>query len=88
MALQVSKTLSSGIVAPAAYAKIVQVSGDKDVMNLTVSTWYSAATHENNQPAMTMDSYHTQTPTSAVNFMNTMYNFLKTLPDFADSIDI
>ena len=89
MALQTDFTLDDGTFFEDAYLRIVRYSGDKGDGELNIHIWKSE--EEKNaklQPIQTRDYSFNYDLESVDNILVQGYEYLKTCPEFANSIDV
>ena len=89
MALQKTILTDSGLTVQDAYIRINAVSGDKELIDIYVNSYVSQHAFSGNK-AYLQQQFFTFVPSVAVNapnFIKQGYEYLKTLPEFADAID-
>jgi len=93
MAIQVNLSSTQyGMPAPEAYVRVMSFSGDKKYMMAMVAIYYNIAYAGSG--ARPIDQKPYQFPTEQINgaigessILTGIYNYLKSLPEFAGSID-
>lgn len=87
MALQLQVTTPHGITVPTAYAKIVSFSGTKDYFVAQVDYFATQAARDAGSPVL-MSRYYQWNTTQADTVVGDIYEYLKTLGDFANATDV
>jgi len=85
MALQISYTSPFGIVLPTAYAKISIFYGDKTTVNFEVLIWADTSARDSGKQRMEQLIYNIPYSQQVI---ADLYNYLKTLPEFAGAVDV
>ena len=87
MALQLNYNDDSReLVVPNAYAKIGEFNGNKEMVIFTIEIFTSISARENNKQALTSSTH--RVPYSDGMSIQGLYNYLKTLPEFANAVDV
>lgn len=90
MALKLKVTLSSGIVVNDAYARIFFLNWDKQRLNIGIEYFVDKASADSGKP--NFNTFFYEFPPSvaegSLNFVKQGYEYLKTLPEFVDTIDV
>jgi hypothetical protein len=87
MALQHSFENGFGVF-PEAYVKIQNFFGDKTQLSINVFIWSSMEARSTNKDVIESQTYSVPfDPSSGAN-MITLYNYLKTLPEFTGALDV
>lgn len=90
MALQMLVSLDSGIDVKDAYARIFHIQGDKSNLSIALQYYVSQSAVEEQKPPF-KEGYYQFVPSvedDAPNFIKQGYEHLKSLPEFADAIDV
>lgn len=90
MALQMSYESIYGITLPKAYIRIDELSGGKGSLNLRVRSYVDALKCHEGKPWIAEDihSFSPSVEDTADNFLKQGYEHLKTLPEYADAVDV
>lgn len=90
MALTLNIELSSGIILDHAYCRIGSLSGDKNLLNITVNTYMDHDAVLSGKGTVQQSGYDfvPSVEDNAPNFIKQGYEYLKTLPEFAGATDI
>lgn len=90
MALQITKKLQNGLVAPDAYHRIDTVSGHSGSLIISVNCYASREMYEQGAPYLEQDLYTfaPDTSSNAKEVFTQGYEFLKNLPEFAEASDV
>lgn len=86
MALQVTKEFPQGFTAPNAYLKITTFRGDNTMVHFDCGIFYDEAARNSNKQAL--DYYNFDIPYQDGMSISSLYTYLKTLPEFANAIDV
>lgn len=91
MALQVNNVvLNNGMSAETSYARIDSIGGSKDGLTFSLNYYLDQQSFIEGKEYLKSEQ-HTFVPSvadDAQNFIKQGYNYLKSLPDFADAIDV
>lgn len=90
MALQQTVTTKSGIEVQDAYVRIDSVNGNKQQLGIIVRVYKDKAAADGNY-AYLENRYYNFEPsveTGSPNFIKQGYEHLKTLPEYADAVDL
>jgi len=87
MALQHTFTSPHGVTSNAAYSRISHFSGDKNMTQCSVETFFNQQAREKGLQPLVGSSHTFKTPTDD-DIMDATYAYLKTLPEFADAKDV
>jgi hypothetical protein len=90
MALEKCMITKHGITLDKAYLKIIEQGGTKDNINISLGIYSSAEAKESGFELIDVKKYDF-TPSvanGAPNFIKQGYEYLKTLSDYADAVDI
>ena len=85
MALQINFNTQYGVTAPEAYARIERFRGDKNQISVEIQVFFDAAARETAQP---IGGIYTELDLENGATMTEMYDALKLLPEFTNSIDV
>lgn len=90
MALKIGVSLESGIAVEDAYARIFHIEGDKSTLAIALQYYVSQAAVEEQKPPFKEDYYQfvPSVEDDAPNFIKQGYEHLKSLPEFADAVDV
>jgi hypothetical protein len=86
MALTKTIETSHGLTLNNAYIKIIEVSGNKSLINILVVSFKDKEASDNGKNYLTQNSYHFA-PSLEMNFIMQGYEYLKTLPAFDGAVD-
>lgn len=87
MALQTTfASEQNGLVVNGAYSRVQRFHGTKDTVRLDVETFVSHQARLEGKQPIAFNNYETSLPTGDI--MPALYNYLKTLPEFAGAIDV
>lgn len=90
MALSKNIILQNGLEVENAYIRIDTVNGYKGSLSISVNSYISQEAFQNGQPYLEQNIYHfvPSVEDNAPNFIKQGYEFLKTLDEYEDAIDI
>lgn len=90
MALQIKKDFDIGISSNNAYAKIESVNGNKDLLDILVAFYLNQESRTNNKSYIEIKNYLFKPNMSETseNFIKQGYEYLKTLDEYRDAIDL
>lgn len=87
MALQFTYTSQqTGAIVDSAYARVLFGNFDKTHINFQIGIFYNVQASDNNLQALDTFSYRIPMPPTAS--VSGLYTYLKTLPEFANAIDV
>lgn len=86
MALQVSFNSKFGIIFPIAYAKVVHFAGDKEQISFDVGVYKDEQARVEDKEPLTNQFY--AIPYIDGMAISSLYEYLKTLPEFTGAIDV
>jgi hypothetical protein len=86
MALQDNLQTNFGFTQNNAYFKIVGFTGNKDVINFQLSAYASEEAKNANAMPLQDRTFHIANPGSVT--LGMLYDYLKTLPEYAGAVDI
>lgn len=86
MAIQSDHVTKSKLTVTKAYCRIINYSGDKNNVTFNVGIYVDKATRDQNGISIE-DAFYTMPYTEGMG-METLYTYLKGLPEFAGSIDV
>lgn len=90
VALMLMHDAPIGIVVEDAYHKVVFIGGNKDILSITVGVFMSKAASDSKMNPINQFSYSfiPSVGSSAPEFIQQAYEYLKTLPEFAAAVDV
>lgn len=86
MAISMEIETGHGLVVENAYVKIVELSGNKENINLRVDFYLNKISSDSGKAPLKQEIY-SFIPTLNDNFIKEGYDYLKTLEEFMNSID-
>lgn len=90
MALSKTITLDNDLQIPSAYLKITNVFGNKNAVDITLTIFTSKEASDNNEIRCGIKYYRFVPDVSETspNFIKQGYEYLKTLDEYSDAIDV
>jgi hypothetical protein len=89
MALQMALGDSAvGFNFPEAYARVSIFRGDKNTLLFNVNWYADAAARAADKQTILEKEYQTETPALSGDLVPALYEYLKTLPEFAGALDV
>ena len=88
MAILVNKIFRNGIEAKDAYAKIGNISGDKDLISFDLDYYFNQRARSNNKQSLETETYVLNYDTNSGCVFEQCYNYLKSLPKFEGCVDV
>lgn len=86
MALQNSLTLESGLELEEAYFKIDRFNGNRHAVSITIAVYLNGQARVDEKQPISSFEFVMDTPTE--NMFAEVYSHMKTLPGFAEAVDV
>lgn len=88
MALQKDFVTDSDIEIVDAYFRICTLNGDRDKLLIRIGVYKDEQARIDGKPPAGILEYMVDTPNSENNLFQDIYDYLKTLPEFDDALDV
>lgn len=90
MALKKTIEMKNGLIVSDAYIRIDSISGFKGGLDISVNSYVSKEAFEIFQGYLEQNTHHfvPSVEDGSLNFIKQGYDHLKTLPEYADAIDV
>lgn len=89
MALELKKTFTNGIEIEKTYSKIVNLNGNKETLDISLAFYLNRECSVDKMPLeIKQYSFIPKVDEDSANFIKQGYEYLKTLEEFKDSIDV
>lgn len=90
MALEKTVTVSNGLSVPNAYIRIDSIGGYKGRLDVSVNSYVSKEAFNSDQAYLEQQIHHfvPSVDEGSPNFIKQAYEYLKTLPEFSESVDV
>lgn len=88
MAILIDKKLNNGIELKDSYAKIGNISGDKECISFDLEYYLNQTIRDEQKPPTAFETYVLNYDTNGGCVFEQCYNHLKSLPEFVGCVDV